>query len=118
MLGLKVIFTRLQGIQTVIFDEIDTGVSGPVASAIGHKMRELSKDCQVFAVTHLSPVAATAQSQYFVSKSEENERTHTHVRKLEGREIIEQLAMIANGEVTKTSLAAAEELYERNQKLS
>ena len=118
MLGLKVIFTRLQGIQTVIFDEIDTGVSGPVASAIGHKMRELSNDCQVFAVTHLSPVAATAQSQYFVSKSEENERTHTHVRKLEGREIIEQLAMIANGEVTKTSLAAAEELYERNQKLS
>ena len=118
MLGLKVIFTRLQGIQTVIFDEIDTGVSGPVASAIGHKMRELSKDCQVFAVTHLSPVAATAQSQYFVSKSEENERTHTHVKKLEGREIIEQLAMIANGEVTKTSLAAAEELYERNQKLS
>ena len=54
MLGLKEIFTRLQGIQTVIFDEIDTGVSGPVATAIGRKMESLSADCQVFAVTHLA----------------------------------------------------------------
>ena len=115
MLGLKVIFTRLAGIQTVIFDEIDTGVSGPVATSIGRKMRELAQNCQVFSVTHLSPVAATAEALYFVSKSEEDGRTHTHVRQLEGDAIIEQLAMIASGEVTKTSIAAARELYERNQ---
>ena len=116
MLGLKVIFTHLQGIQTVIFDEIDTGVSGPVASSIGRKMKELAGNTQVFAVTHLAPVAATAEHHYFVSKSEENEKTHTHVSQLEGQAVIEQLAVIASGEVTDTSIAAARELYERNQK--
>ena len=116
MLGLKVVFTHLQGIQTVIFDEIDTGVSGPVATAIGRKMRELSEHSQVFAVTHLAPVAATADSHYFVSKSEDGEKTHTHVKQLSGDEIISQLALIASGEITDVSLAAAKELYERNQK--
>ena len=118
MLGLKVVFTHLQGIQTVIFDEIDTGVSGPVASAIGRKMRELSAQTQVFAVTHLAPVAATAEHHYFVSKSDDKEKTHTHVSQLHGDEIITQLAVIASGEVTDTSLAAARELFERNQKSS
>lgn len=115
MLGLKVVFTHLQGIETVIFDEIDTGVSGPVATAIGRKMRELSASSQVFSVTHLAPVAACARSHYFVSKSEENGRTHTHVHSLKGNEIIEQLAVIASGEITATSMAAAKELFERNQ---
>ena len=116
MLGLKVVFTHLQGIQTVIFDEIDTGVSGPVAAAIGRKMRDLSKQTQVFAVTHLAPVAATAENHYFVSKSEEGEKTHTHVTHLHGTEIIEQIAVIASGEITDTSLAAAKELFDRSQK--
>ncbi len=118
MLGLKVVFTHLQGIQTVIFDEIDTGVSGPVATAIGRKMRELGECTQVFAVTHLAPVAATACQHYFVSKSEEGDKTHTHVTPLEGQEVIRQLAVIASGEITDTSLAAAQELFERNQKQS
>ena len=116
MLGLKVVFTHLQGIQTVIFDEIDTGVSGPVATAIGRKMRELSAQTQVFAVTHLAPVAATAETHYFVSKSEDGEKTHTHVKRLGREEVIEQLAVIASGEITDVSIAAARELFERNQK--
>ncbi len=116
MLGLKAVFTELEGIETVIFDEIDTGVSGPVASAIGRKMQELSESAQVFAVTHLSPVAASAEHHYFVSKSEENGHTHTHVRKLDQDEVIRQLAVIASGEITSASLAAAGELYERSRK--
>lgn len=115
MLGLKVIFTHLQGIQTVIFDEIDTGVSGPVATAIGLKMRSLGKDCQVFAVTHLAPVAACAASHYFVRKHEESDRTHTYVKQLSYDEIIEQLAVISSGSLSETAKAAARELYERNQ---
>ena len=115
MLGLKVIFTRLQGIQTVIFDEIDTGVSGPVATAIGLKMRSLGNDCQVFAVTHLAPVAACAANHYFVSKHEEGDRTHTYVKQLGYEEIIEQLAVISSGSLSETAKAAARELYERNQ---
>lgn len=114
MLGLKTIFTKLQGIQTVIFDEIDTGVSGPVASAIGQKMKMLSKDCQVFSVTHLAQVASCADQNYFVSKSDHDEKTSTAVKLLNKEETIEQLAMIASGEITKASLSAAKELYKRN----
>lgn len=114
MLGLKVIFTHLQGIETVIFDEIDTGVSGPVATAIGKKMKTLSSSCQVFAVTHLAQVAACADSHYFVSKADDETSTHTAVTKLDEKGILEQLALISSGAVTDSSLQAAKELYERN----
>ncbi len=114
MLGLKIIFTHLQGIQTVIFDEIDTGVSGPVASSIGKKMKLLSQNTQVFSVTHLAQVAACSDHHYFVSKSDENGITHSSIKLLNQKESIEQLAIIASGEVTKASLSAAKELYQRN----
>ena len=115
MLGLKIIFTHLQGISTVIFDEIDTGVSGPVASSIGKKMKLLSKSTQVFSVTHLAQVASCADQNYFVSKTDTDGVTHSSVKRLNKKETIEQLALIASGEVTKASLKAASELYKRNQ---
>lgn len=115
MLGLKVIFTRLQKVQTVIFDEIDTGVSGPVASAIGRKMKELSKDTQVFSVTHLAQVAACADHHYLVFKSSKDNNTHSTVSLLNEKERIDQLALIASGEITELSRKAARELYRRNQ---
>ena len=115
MLGLKIIFTHLQGISTVIFDEIDTGVSGPVASSIGKKMKLLSKSTQVFSVTHLAQVASCADQNYFVSKTDTDGATHSSVKRLNKKETIEQLALIASGEVTKASLKAASELYQRNQ---
>ena len=115
MLGLKVIFTRLQGISTVIFDESDTGVSGPVASAIGQKMLTLSKDCQVFAVTHLAQVAACSDRHYLVSKASEDDQTRTSVSLLDEEERIRQLALIASSNITESSLKAAEELYRRNR---
>ena len=114
MLGLKVIFTKLQGIETVIFDEIDTGVSGPVATAIGRKMHQLSETSQVFSVTHLAQVAACADTHYFVLKKDDEARTRTSVSILDHDGIIHQLALIASGEATDTSLKAAEELYRRN----
>lgn len=116
MLGLKIIFTHLQGIQTVIFDEIDTGVSGPVASSIGKKMKLLSQNTQVFSVTHLAQVAACCDHHYFVSKSDVDGVTHSAVKLLNQKESIEQLAIIASGEITKASLSAAKELYQRNHK--
>ncbi len=115
MLGLKVIFSGLQGIQTVIFDEIDTGVSGSVATAIGRKMHALSQTCQVFAVTHLAQVAACADHHYLIAKQDFDGRTHTSIHQLDETEILEQLALIASGEVTDASLHAASELYQRNQ---
>lgn len=115
MLGLKVIFTRLQGIETVIFDEIDTGVSGPVATSIGKEMHALSKTCQVFAVTHLAPVASCADMQYLVSKASNETDTRTTVTQLDEEGRIRQLALISSGEVTEASLQAARELFERNR---
>lgn len=114
MLGLKVIFTKLQGIQTVIFDEIDTGVSGPVATAIGQKMKALSKSCQVFAVTHLAQVAACSDTHYFVSKEDRDNKTITHVSELDEKGRINQLAIISSGSITEISKKAAQELYRRN----
>lgn len=114
MLGLKEIFTKLQGIRTVIFDEIDTGVSGPVATAIGRKMRSLSADTQVFAVTHLAQVAACAAYHYRVSKSDDDTNTRTSVHRMNDEEFVRELALIASGEITSSSLAAARELMERN----
>ena len=115
MLGLKVIFTRLQGIQTVIFDEIDTGVSGPVATAIGRKMKSLAEYSQVFAVTHLAQVAACADRHYLVAKASAEDEKRTSVQQLDENGRYEQLALIASGEITKNSLSAARELYRRNQ---
>lgn len=115
MLGLKRIFTSLQGIRTVIFDEIDTGVSGPVASAIGRKMKSISADTQVIAVTHLAQVAAHADRHYLVSKSFDGKRTITNIQELDEEERISQLALIAAGEITDLSRKAAKELYERSR---
>lgn len=116
MLGLKVIFTQLEGIQTVIFDEIDTGVSGPVATAIGKKMQLLGEHVQVFSVTHLAQVAACADHHYFISKNTDDTTTTSSIKLLNEEECYEQIAMIASGEVTDASLLAAKELVQRNQR--
>ncbi len=115
MLGLKTIFTHLQGIQTVIFDEIDTGVSGATATAIGHKMCELSKTAQVFSVTHLAQVAACAHHHYYVEKIQEKSTTQTTIKKLDEKERIEKIALISSGDTTDVALSAAKALFDKNQ---
>ena len=116
MLGLKTIFTRLEGIQTVIFDEIDTGVSGQGATAIGLKMSLLARDAQVFSVTHLAQVAACADQHYHVTKRQGQDFTETQIQCLSKEERIDQLALISQGELSDTARQAAQELYQRNQK--
>lgn len=115
MLGLKTIFTSLQGIDTVIFDEIDTGVSGSVALAIGKKMAKLSTSCQVFCVTHLAQVAACAKQQYLVEKNQEFEKTSTSILLLDVDQRLEELAFIANGSKSSSAIEAAKELFKRAQ---
>lgn len=115
MLGLKVIFSKLQGISTIIFDEIDTGVSGPVATSIGKKMKDLSNNAQVFSISHLAQVAACANSHYHVSKSSDDSKTSTQIVLLDENTRIKELAILSSGEATDISLEAAKELYRKNQ---
>ncbi|MEG2800048.1 MAG: DNA repair protein RecN, partial [Erysipelotrichaceae bacterium] len=116
MLGLKTIFTSLQGIETVVFDEIDTGISGSIALAIGKKMNKLAATTQVFAVTHLAQVAACAKQHYLVEKSSLNQKTSTNIKELTKDERIHELAFIANGSTSESSIMAANELYIRAQR--
>lgn len=117
MLGMKVIFNDLQSIETVIFDEIDSGVSGRVATAIGQKMASLSKSAQVFSVTHLGQVAACSKTHYLVSKHQAEHITNTRIEELQDEGRIYELAMIASGSHTDNALLAAKELLILNQKL-
>lgn len=116
MLGLKVIFNRIRKIDTVIFDEIDAGVSGRVASAIGMKMHQLGLNAQVFSVTHLGQVAAHAQAHYYVEKEQGSDRTQTQIHELDRHGRIGELSMIASGTQSEQSLKAAQELLEDAQR--
>ena len=117
MLGMKVIFNDLQSIETVIFDEIDSGVSGRVATAIGQKMSSLARHAQVFSVTHLGQVAACSRTHYLVSKIQANTITNTNIIELSEEGRILELAMIASGSNTPNALSAAQELLKHNQAL-
>ena len=117
MLGLKVIFSRLFGISTVIFDEIDAGVSGSIATSIGLKMSELAKSSQVFSVTHLAQVAACSDQHYYVKKDSEDDLVKTEVIALSDSDKIEKLAIMSTGMKSDASLKAAKELYNKSQKL-
>ncbi|MBQ3384220.1 MAG: DNA repair protein RecN [Erysipelotrichaceae bacterium] len=116
MLGLKTVFSELQGTRLIIFDEIDTGVSGYVAFNMGVKMKEISKRCQVFTVTHLASVASLADNHYHIEKTQ-SDTTTTDVIRLDKESRIKELAILSSSAVTETSLAAAEELYEKARKV-
>lgn len=113
MLGLKVIFTRLNNTSLVVFDEIDNGVSGQVAFTVGKKMHEISSYCQVLTITHLAPVAAFASKHLFIYKNDDSGKTSTHIRELDDNERINELAMISSSMVNSQTKAAALELRER-----
>jgi DNA repair protein RecN (Recombination protein N) len=98
MLALKIIFADVQGTETIIFDEIDTGVSGKVADSIGKKMHELGRQIQVFSITHNPQVAAISDHHLFVSKSSKNNETFTNVNYLSLDERTEKIAMMLSGE--------------------
>lgn len=111
MLAMKTIFSKSQGITSIIFDEVDTGVSGRVAQAIANKIYLVAVHSQVLCITHLPQVAAMADNHLYISKSVENDRTKTHVNALESAEKIDEIArMLAGTEITKLTLEHAKEL--------
>lgn len=117
MLALKVVFHSKEDTQTLIFDEIDTGVSGKVAFKMGEKMHALSNEYQVLCITHLASVAAWADRHYSVSKHVSNDESMTTIEKLDAKQMIDELAMMSNGQITSRSQNAAMELKERIQEI-
>ena len=118
MLGLKSILNRGQSIGTIIFDEIDTGVSGQVATSIGAKMREISEFKQVLCITHLPQVASFAHHHLHVSKWDNNDRTTTQVTYLEGEARVREIAvMMSDEQVTEASLNNAREMLTSKEHL-
>lgn len=97
MLALKAIAADADSIGTMIFDEIDTGISGRITQAVGEKMARLASARQVMAITHQAPIAALADAQYLVEKTEKDGRVFTHVRKLDEAERAAELARIMGG---------------------
>jgi DNA repair protein RecN (Recombination protein N) len=113
MLALKSIFARVDRIPVLVFDEVDTGVSGRAAQAIAEKMSRLSRGCQVFSITHLPQVACMADAHYCIHKSTDGQRTFTNVDDLTAEGRIHELARMLGGvEVTDTTLHHAQEMLD------
>ncbi|MBQ2657380.1 MAG: DNA repair protein RecN [Erysipelotrichaceae bacterium] len=115
MLALKTVFTSLSDTTMVIFDEIDTGVSGKTALAIGQKMAEISRNTQVLTITHLAAVAACADVHFYIYKQDDELNSKTGIRKLSHDEIINELAFISSTDNSESAIKAAEELYQTAQ---
>ncbi|QAS54243.1 DNA repair protein RecN [Halobacillus litoralis] len=111
MLALKRIFSRHQGVTSVIFDEVDTGVSGRVAQAIAEKIHGISEGSQVLCISHLPQVAAMADTHVRIEKRVDNERTQTAAAELNDEEKADEISrMITGAELTETTVEHAKEL--------
>lgn len=111
MLALKVVFQASNGIETIIFDEIDTGVSGKVALAMGAKMKALSKNYQVLCITHLASVAVYANTHYLVNKKTSASETITSVQELDQDKTIQELAVMTSGEARQKAKESMQDLW-------
>lgn len=116
VLAIKCALAGKHGVDTVIFDEIDTGVSGATSQKIGMKLRELSKHIQVICVTHSPQVASLADAHFFIHKSEKDGKAESFVRLLTDEERISEIARIIGGvTVTDKQIQAAREMLDTNK---
>ena len=111
MLGLKSIIASKQNLSFVVFDEIDSGISGTTASHIAKKIKDISKSTQVLCITHLPHVASIADTQLYISKYENNSRTFTKIEELGYNDRVKQIAIMISGDkITQSSIENAKEL--------
>lgn len=115
MLALKSILAKEQSLPVMIFDEIDTGISGEVSEKVGRAMRKLSDHCQIIAITHQPQIASQAHHHYKVDKQENQDRTITKILSLSNEEHIREVASLMSGsEISENSLKSAEELIQKS----
>ena len=111
MLAIKTVLSKADFVETLIFDEIDTGISGSAAGRVGKKLKQLSADCQALCVTHQAQIAAFADNHLFISKSVHDDRTFTQVDALDEEGRVHELARIVGAEeITESALNHAREL--------
>lgn len=117
MLALKSIFVNARGQTAILFDEVDSGVSGQAAQKMAEKMKQIASVIQVICISHLPQVASMSDHHLYISKHEKDDRTTTQVQELSGEERVQEVArMISGATVTKLTLQNAKEMIEQNQR--
>jgi DNA repair protein RecN (Recombination protein N) len=115
MLALKVVLAQANPVPTLVFDEVDAGIGGRVAAAVGERLHRLARERQVLCVTHLPQVASRADHHFQVEKRTQKGRTSTRVRPLDDGDRINEVArMLGGARVTSASRRHAEEMIGRN----
>ena len=116
MLSIKTVLADTEGVSTLIFDEIDSGISGRTAEKVGEKLQKIAKNHQVILITHLPQIAAKADHHFLIEKTVEEGATHTRIHPLEEKESIEELARLLGGdEISEASLENARELKAKSK---
>lgn len=110
MLAIKTVLANTDSTPVLIFDEIDTGISGKAAKSVGEKLKLIGKSHQVLCITHQPSIAAKGDENFYISKISKEGRTFTRVKKLNEEEVINEIARISNGEVTEIARNHAKEL--------
>ena len=110
MLAIKSVLADVDKIPVIIFDEIDTGISGVAANATGEKLKNIARNHQVLCVTHLASIAAKGDYNYFVCKEVKNCKTKTNIKQLDEEEVLKEIARIASGVISDISINHAKEL--------
>ena len=116
MLAIKTVLADTDKTPVLVFDEIDTGISGKAANSVAEKLSRIAKNHQILCISHLPNIAAIADFNYFISKNIINERTSTNIKLLKEDEVINEIARISSGEINEIALKYACEL--RNKKVS
>jgi DNA repair protein RecN (Recombination protein N) len=115
MLALKTVLAEADAVPTLVFDEIDAGIGGLTAQAVGKKLRDLSRHHQVLCVSHLPQIASCAHAHFQVAKRVAKSRTVAEVVRLEPTERLHELARLLGSQVTATSVQHAREMLAQNQ---
>ncbi|PKM67009.1 MAG: DNA repair protein RecN [Firmicutes bacterium HGW-Firmicutes-2] len=114
MLAIKSVFAEMDQIGTLVFDEIDSGISGRTAQKVGEKMSALAMHRQIICITHLPQISAMADQHYLIEKSESQNRIETYVKQLKGAEVFQELARLIGGvKITSNTLESAKEMKEQ-----
>ena len=110
MLAIKSVLSEVDKIPSLIFDEIDIGISGIAAKAVGSKMKKISQNHQILCITHLANIAAQGTHNYYISKEVEDNKTKTKIEKLDEQSTIKEIARIASGDINDVSIEHAKQL--------